>query len=268
MRYIHGSGARALAGLAALAALGLGVACSSGSEAPSELDDHAGERGSVSSALVTGSALDGGDPEGGLPPPKTSRFDVTPAERDATGWGFADVTTVSWARASRMAHNYCASHGFASGHPTGFQAPNGAVGVTCFPNDAPVLVVNQQDLRNTNCPIDPSAPTDINVIGWTQGGCLAHRLCIARNYETGLFTGHQTAPGASYSVVCLKDEYALQGDTPVSWASGGPDGFRNIDTVPWHQATRQAAWVCGTSRYGGFYNGEHNDQYLGLICYR
>ncbi|WP_394821065.1 hypothetical protein [Pendulispora albinea] len=211
------------------------------------------------------------DADSGPDTTKMTSFITTTLERDATGHGFSDVRTVSWAHASRMAHTFCTSRGFASGHPTGFEDLDRAlVPVVCFPNDSYVFDANQQQLKDTQCPIDPNAPTDINTIRWALGGCLAFRLCIDRGYVSGAFTGHPSSSSGSYQVVCLKETAAKSYQAAASEVSQDPDGFTNADTVEWWLATKKAAALCkarGHSLQSGYFNGEHNATSLSLACY-
>jgi hypothetical protein len=57
-------------------------------------------------------------------------FDATAAELAATGWGFTDVNTVSWAQAARAATGFCVGRGFSGGFMNGHQL-NGRYGVVC-----------------------------------------------------------------------------------------------------------------------------------------
>jgi hypothetical protein len=183
-------------------------------------------------------------------------FDTTPAERLETGWGFGNVDTVSFAHASRMAHNFCTQRGFVSGHPTGHQnSTNFNVGVFCFPPQSLVL-----DISTTTAGFP-----DINTVSWAQASRSAHAICTGlaynhptfglRTYAGGVFTGHQI--GSNVGLACLRQDSARFINS--TWAEANASGwnFSDVNTIGWAHASRAATNMCSAKGYplGGFLNG-------------
>ena len=200
-------------------------------------------------------------------------FDVTPQERLATGWGFGNVNSVTFARASRMAHNFCIARGFVSGHPTGHQNPTTAsTGVFCFPTQSSVRDVTAAE----------AGFSDIETVSWAQAARSAQALCSsstyvdatygARTYVGGAYTGHQLPMGGPRGLACLRlDSGSFYNSTWQEHYNSG-EGFADVNTVHWAQAGRAAANMCGAKGFGagGFLNGTQfgtgSDVTKPLVC--
>ena len=121
-------------------------------------------------------------------------------------WKFADVNSVSWAQANRVAERYCATQnqGFAGGHFNGHMAPGiGLVpakyGVVCYKNGAQWFDAVDAQIAATGFGF--STPRLDEVI-WAQAARAAVGFCRAMKFSGGFMNGHQV-PG-KFGVVCQR----------------------------------------------------------------
>ena len=221
------------------------------------------------------------------PSPNTSRpvwRDTTADERAETGWFFNDVNTVSFAHASRMAHEYCARRGFASGHPTGHQLGSN-IGVVCFPSALSAV----EDVTDYQVASSGYGFGDINSAPWARVSRAANVLCTKRYYNdealggvsrphvSGVFTGHKIAGGLTVQMpglACLRRDAGTFYNSTWQEHYDSGQGFANVDTEHWAKASRAATNICMAKGHpvGGFFTGGQvgpgtDPTTKGLVCY-
>lgn len=132
-------------------------------------------------------------------------YDVSSVAMDAR-WAFADVDSVSWAQANRVAERFCAtqSQGFAGGHFNGHMAPAiGLVparyGLLCYKNGAQWFDATDAELAATGFGFPTPRLDDVL---WAQAARAAVGFCRGKGFSGGFMNGHQ-GPNA-YGVVCQK----------------------------------------------------------------
>ena len=126
-------------------------------------------------------------------------FDVNATAMDAR-WAFADVNSVSWAQANRVAERFCAAQnqGFAGGHFNGHMLPP-RYGLFCYKNGAQWFDATGAELAATGFGF--STPRLDDVL-WAEAARAAVGFCRGKGFSGGFMNGHQ-APG-KYGVVCQK----------------------------------------------------------------
>jgi hypothetical protein len=105
-----------------------------------------------------------------LDPTKSTWLDVSKAELDQTGWSFADINSVDWARASRAAFGFCTFNGFVGGQFNGYQAMDGdgvlqRAGVVCYGSEAKFFDSTSQE-RSALRPTGVDNFTNVDTVPW------------------------------------------------------------------------------------------------------
>jgi hypothetical protein len=219
-------------------------------------------------------------------------LDITKAELDQTGWGFSDVNTVEWARASRAAFGFCTFNGFVGGQLNGYQAVDDdgvltRAGVVCHGSGAKFLTVIPDRavtiakfFDSTSAERASSAWNFANVdtVQWSVASRLASDYCQARHYIGGQFDGNQAtnATGVLMGIVCYGGEFNDAAKVAKEF------GFQDVNTVPWAQAARAGYDWCrqhsdppptptsAPTYYplGGRLNGYESANSFGTVCYK
>ena len=129
--------------------------------------------------------------------PGTTWYDATPAEINATGWGFHNHDTTQWARVARAAFGICQAKGHVSGYFTGHQILGSRYGVNCLSGNVQHMDATWAELNATGWRVD-----DVNTAGYAQALRAAHGFCVSRGFVTGFMNGHQS--GGRYGVTCQR----------------------------------------------------------------
>jgi hypothetical protein len=126
--------------------------------------------------------------------------DVSASDIAATGWGFTDVNTVSWAQANRAAERLCAgfNQGFSGGHFNGHMR-DGQYGLFCYQDGAQWFDATDPEIAATGFGFSTPKLDDVS---WAQAARAAVGFCRNKGFSGGFMNGQQV-PGR-YGVVCQK----------------------------------------------------------------
>jgi hypothetical protein len=184
---------------------------------------------------------------------KSTWLDVSKAELDQTGWGFGDISSVDWARASRAAFGFCTFNGFVGGQFNGYQAMDGdgvlqRAGVVCYGSEAKFFDSTSQE-RSALRPTGVENFTNVDNVPWAVASRIASDYCVARHFVGGQFDGNQVAnpaAGVLMGIVCYAGEWS---DAPKI---AKEFGFTSINDPGWSEAARAGYdWCRQFSTSGG-----------------
>ncbi|HWL84622.1 MAG TPA: hypothetical protein VNO21_02400 [Polyangiaceae bacterium] len=218
---------------------------------------------------------------------KATWFDITSEDGQNTGWWTWNGTsfnngipTVPWAQASRLAHSFCVSLGFASGQPNGWQSPN-TVGAVCYGDGAVQQLTNAA--RDTSSSLTTSHFQDTNLVPWATAFRAASDICWNENngqHLRGFFDGEQDSAGMELECfsasggaigfdVTPQDVNYTTSSLPLPNPGGIIDtGNNNPNVVGWDLAARIAHDYCQAKGHvGGRFNGYLSSTVLGIVCY-
>jgi hypothetical protein len=171
----------------------------------------------------------------------TTWLDISKAELDQTGWGFADINNVDWARASRAAFAFCTANGFVAGELNGYQAVDSygvlsRAGVICYTTGAKFFDSTTRDRAGS-----PWNFADVDKVQWSVASRLAFDFCQARGYAGGQFNGNQRTTAGDevlMGIVCQAGQF-YNADQSTEMIT-----FSDVNTAPWAAAARAAYEVC------------------------
>jgi len=118
-------------------------------------------------------------------------YDSTTGDRSGSPWYFAEVNTVGWAQASRLADQYCTAHSYRGGHFNGNEF-NGLMGVVCYQGAWFDVLKTEVNLPSSDLNLETN---------WSEAARAANDACLRRQHNLGgRFNGWQS--GTTFGTVC------------------------------------------------------------------